>query len=133
MSNLDAGFNPQIFRKDYPQIIATNIHLATLLGVRLAYNSNGYAAGACLAQNSVSGLFQLYANSGASGTGTAVCFLYAPVDVSDFPSATGTVLERGVFTGELFSNLLSGNDATADGQLGARRFAGSDGITIYKF
>lgn len=133
MGNLDAGFNPQIFRRDYPQIIATNIHLATILGVRLQYNANGYAAGVCLAQNNVSGLFTNYVNGGASGTGTAVAFLYAPVDVSDFPSATGTVLERGVFTGELFSNLLTGNDGTADTQLGARRFAGSDGITIYKF
>lgn len=133
MGNLDAQYNPQIFRKDYPQIIATNVHLATILGVRLAYDAAGYNAGVCLAQNSVSGLFQKYSNGGASGLGTAVAFLYAPVDVSDFPSATGTVLERGVFTGELTSALLTGNDATADGQLGARKFAGSDGITIYKF
>lgn len=133
MGNLDAGYNPQIFRKDYPMIIATNVHLATILGVRLAYNASGYAAGVCLAQNSVTGLFQAYTNGGASGTGTATCFLYAPVDVSDFPSATGTVLERGVFTGELLNSALSGNDSTANTQLGARTFAGSDGITIYKF
>ncbi len=133
MGNLDAGFNPQIFRKDYPQIIACNVHLATILGVRLAYDAAGYNAGVCLAQNSVSGLFQKYANAGASGTGTAKCFLYAPIDVSEFASPTATVLERGVFTGELLDASLSGNDSTADTQLGARRFAGSDGITIYKF
>jgi hypothetical protein len=133
MANLDAFFSGQIFRRDFPQIIATNVHLATLLGVRLQYDAAGYNAGVCLAQNNVSLLFTKYVSSGPSGTGTAVAFLYAPVDVSDFPSTTGTVLERGVFTGELRDALLTGNDATADTQLGARRFAGSDGITIYKF
>lgn len=132
MTNLDAQFNGSIFRRSFPQIIATNVHLATLLGVRLAFDSGGYAAGVCLARRT-DGLFVKYTNGGASGTGTAVAFLYAPVDVSDFPSTTGTVLERGVFTGELVDSLLTGNDATADGQLSARRFTGSDGITIYSF
>jgi hypothetical protein len=132
MGNLDGFFNPQIFRKDWPQIIATNVHLATFLGVRLAYNSSGYTAGQCLALNSSTGLFQNYASGGPNGTGTAVGFLYASVDVSEFPSATGSVVERMVTTGELVNSLLIGNDSTADTQLQARRFQGSLGVVIYK-
>lgn len=133
MGNLNAQFNPQIFRRDFPQIIATNVHLATFIGVLLAYQSGGYLAGVCLAQNNVSGQFQPYANGGPSGTGTAVGFLVNPVDVSDFPSATGTVLNVAVAGGELTNSILTGNDSTADSQLGARRITGSDGFTIYKF
>jgi Bacteriophage lambda head decoration protein D len=133
MANLDGFFSPQIFRKDYPQIIATNVHLATFLGVRLAYNANGYLVGQCLALNSSTGLFQNYVSSGPNGTGTAVGFLAYAVDVSEFQSTTGTVVQAAVFTGELNNSVLTGNDATADTQLQARRFQGSLGVSIYKF
>lgn len=133
MGNLDGFFNPQIFRKDWPQLLATNAHLATFLGVRLAYNSSGYLVGQCLALNTSTGLFQNYASGGPNGTGTAAGFLYASVDVSEFQSTTGTAVERMVAGGELVNSLLIGNDSTADTQLGARRIQGSLGVVIYKF
>lgn len=132
MANLDAEFSPQIFRKDFPMILATNRHLATLLPVRLAYDSAGYLAGQCLARRT-DGLFVKYANGGASGTGTAAGFLFAPVDVSEFPSTTGTAVERGVFTGQLFSSLLIGNDSAADTTLSARKITDATGVVIYSF
>lgn len=132
MANLDAEFNPQIFRKDFPMILATNRHLATLLPVRLAYDSGGYIAGVCLARRT-DGLFVKYSTGGASGTGTAVGFLFASVSVDEFPSSTGTAVERGVFTGQLYSNLLVGNDATADTQLNARKITDASGTVIYSF
>lgn len=133
MANLDAAFNPSVFRKDMPMILATNRHLATLLPVRLAYDSGGYEAGRLLALNSVSGLFQKYANGGASGTGTAVGFLFAPISVDDFPSATGTAVERMVVGGELYNSKLVGVDGTATTQLGARVITDSSGTAIFKF
>lgn len=133
MANLDAAFNPSVFRKDMPMILATNRHLATLLPVRLAYDAAGYLAGQLLALNTVSGLFQKYSSGGASGTGTAACFLFAPIPVDEFPSATGTAMERGVFGGELYNSKLVGVDGTATTQLGARVITDSSGTAIFKF
>lgn len=132
MANLDASFNPSVFRKDFPMILATNRHLATLLPVRLVYDSAGYLAGQCLARRS-DGLYVKYATGGASGTGTAVGFLFAPIGVDEFPSATGTAMERMVAGGELYSSLLVGNDSTANTQLNARQITDATGTTIYKF
>lgn len=132
MANLDAEFNPQVFRKDYPMILATNRHLASIDSARLAYDAASYKAGVCLARRT-DGLYVKYTNGGASGTGTAVGFLFAPIDVSEFASTTGTAVERIVIGGELLNSALSGNDATADTTLGARKITGADGVTIYKF
>lgn len=132
MANLDANFNQQIFRKDFPMILATNRHLASFDSARLLYDALGYAAGVCLARRT-DGLYGKYVNGGASGLGTAVGFLFAPIDVSEFSNVTGTAVERFVYGGELLNSALSGNDASADTTLGARKITGADGVTIYKF
>lgn len=133
MANLDASYSNQIFRKDFPIILACNRHLATLLPVRLAYNASGYTAGQVLAQNSATLLFQNYVNGGASGTGTAKCVLFQSIDASEFPSATGTAMEQGVFGGEVYDNLLIDADSTAKTDLNGRTFSDSSGTAIFKF
>lgn len=133
MANLDAEFSNQIFRKDYPIILAQNRHLATFGPVRLAYDSGGYNAGQGLARNTVSGLYQKYVSGGASGLGVVAGFLFAPVDVTEFPSATGTAMERAIFGGELFNNLIIGDDGTFATQLSGRKYTDSSGTTIFKF
>lgn len=132
MANLDANFNPQVFRKDFPQILATNRHLASFDSARLLYDAAGYAAGVCVARRT-DGLYGKYVNGGASGLGTAAGFLFAPIDPTEFSNGTGTAVERFVYGGELLNSVLTGNDSAADTQLGARRVTGADGVTIYKF
>jgi len=128
--NLDAEINNQIFRKDYPQIIAKNRHLASLAGVRLLAVGNDYIAGQVLAKNTVSGYFQAYQNGGASGLGTAACVLME--SIADLGLST-TLVGRGIFSGELFQGNLIGLDANAITNLGARSYTASDGVQILKF
>ena len=133
MGSTDARYNGSIFRSDNPMILAARRELASIVPVALAYNSNGYLAGTCLARNTTSGQYQAYTNGGASGTGTAAGFLFFNVNPWDFASSADFVLERMVVGGELNSALLTGNDATANTQLGARSIVSATGTTILKF
>lgn len=133
MANLDALFNGEIFRKDHPIIIAQNRHLATISPVRLAYHASGYEAGRVLARNSVSGYYERYDNGASSGLDTATSVNLDAVDATDFPSATGTVLARAVFGGELYESKLTGLDANAKTDLGSRSLVLADGTTVLKF
>lgn len=128
--DLDANVNNQIFRKDYPVIIAKNRHLASLAPVRLVSTGSDYQAGTVLAKNSTSGLFQAYANGGASGTGTAVCVLMETI--TDDP-VNGSMVGRGIFAGELYKDNLVGLDSGAITNLGAKSYQASDGVNILKF
>lgn len=127
--NLDSKVDNQIFRKDYPQVIAKNRHLASLAGVRLKGTGSDYVAGTVLAKNSVDGYFYAYNNSGSSGLDTAVCVLMESI------ADTGetTLLGRGLFSGELFKDNLTGLDSPAITDLGARSYQASDGVNILKF
>lgn len=136
MSNLDAKTSGQIFRKDHPMILAARRELASLKPVRLAYNASGYKAGALLARNTVSGLFQNYVSGGASGTGTAACVLFAPVEVENFSDSSDTALERGVFGGEVFQDLLvisGGASGSVLADLSGRTIIDATGVQILKF
>ena len=44
MSNTDPKFDT-IFGKDFPIVLASNRHLASIKAVAMAYNANGYKAG----------------------------------------------------------------------------------------
>ena len=133
MANLDAKVNNEIFRKDHPQILASNRHLATLRGVRLRYDSGGYKAGQVLGLNTTSNTFMDYNGSGSSGEDTAKCILFEDVPVEAFPSSTGTAVARGIFGGEVYEDLLLDLDSNAKTDLGARSIEGSDGVAILKF
>lgn len=133
MSNLDAKFNPEVFRKNQPQIIAMNYQLATLMGVRLAYNASGYAAGRVLARNTVSGNYANYDDGASSGLNTAASILLDDVDVSEFSSTTGTVVAKAAFTGEVYEGKLLGLDSAGKADLGGRSIVDPRGTTIMVF
>lgn len=133
MANIDAKFSGEIFRKDFPMVIAQNRQLASLLPVRLAYNSGGYVAGQVLARNSVSGQYANYNNSGSSGLDTASCVLFESHDVTEFESATGSLTAVGIFGGEVFKDKLVGLDAPGITDLAAKTIIDATGINVLKF
>lgn len=101
MASVGANFNGSIFRKDFSCVIATNRHTAVMLPVSLRYNSSGVPAGTVLARNTTDGLYDSWANGGASGTGTAACVLFESYDATDFPvqASSGAVVAVGIFGG----------------------------------
>lgn len=129
----DINFNPEIFRKDYPMVIAKNRHLASIGAVRLAYDADGYPAGTVLARNSVSGLYQAYDDGGSSGLNTAKCVMLDEFSVSEFEDTDATALARGIFGGELFYSKLIGIDANGITDLGGKRYIEADGVEVFKF
>jgi hypothetical protein len=101
MANVGANFNGSIFRKDFSCVIATNRHTAVMLPVALRYNSSGVQAGTALARNTTDGLYDTWANGGASGTGTAACILFESHDASDWTdqASSGAIMAVGIFGG----------------------------------
>jgi len=132
MSNLDAKVKTQIFRKDFPIILATNRHLATILGVRLAYNVAGYSAGTVLARRT-DGLYAAYNDASASGLNTARGILFEDVVAEEFTASTGTAVARTIFGGEVFKDKLTGLDANGEVDLMARTIIDASGVSILKF
>lgn len=128
-SSLDAAVATEIFRKDHPIILACNRHHATILPVRLAYKSGGYAAGEVVARNSVSGEYAAYNDAGASGLDTAAGVLLDAVE----PASGSTDIGRVVFRGEVFQSKLTGLDANAITDLNARSITDGSGTQILLF
>lgn len=136
MSSQDMRFNGSIFRKDFPIILSSNRHLATILPVRLYYQATDMAAGTVLAQYTSGpriNLYDAYSNGGASGMDTAICILFEDAPNSDFANSSDTQLYRGIFGGEVFYNKLTGLDSNAITNLKARAFTDSEGEKILKF
>lgn len=133
MSSLDAKFDGEIFRKDHPIILSGNRVLASILPVRLAYDSDGYLAGTVIARNTTSGLYQKYDNGGSSGLDTAAAILFGDKAESDFASTGDSQAARGIFGGEVFQSKLTGLDAGAITDLGARSITDASGTQVLKF
>jgi hypothetical protein len=138
-TGLDAYSSGQIYRKDYPMVLAQNRNLAVIGPVRLPYVAGGRTAGQVLAQYTSGpnvNLFDQYAGSGgASGLGTAAAVLFESIDDD---GATGTVLARGIFGGLVFYNALfysgaTGLDSNGISNLGARKITDARGVTVLKF
>lgn len=127
-NGLDSTFNGQIFRKDHPMVLATNRQLATIFGIRLEYNANGYPAGQVLSKDTSDGLFKKY--SLASGTYPAQCILFENIDG---PASSGTALARGIFGGLVFTGILTDYSAQAKADLSAKDLSASDGVGVTKF
>ena len=130
-AGLDFNTNQEIFRHDQVALFAMNRHLASIMGVRLAYSgaASGYAAGTVLARNSVSGLFQSYNNAGASGTDVAVGVLAHPCA----PASGGTEAAQCITAGYLYESKLVGLDAAGKTDLQARTITGADGVAVLVF
>ena len=131
--NNDPRFNGQIFRKSHPMIIAQNRQLASILPVRMAYNSSGYSAGQVIARNTVTTNYENYVFGAGSGTGTAAAILFEDIDVSEFAATSGTVFARGIFGGEVFQDKLIDLDAGAISDLDAKTIVDATGINVLKF
>lgn len=133
MASIDMGFNSEIFRKDHAIIISSNRQLASILGVRLAYDANGYAAGTVLARNTVSGSYAKYDNGASSGLDTAKAVLLHEVKAADFVSSGDVQAAQALFGGEVFEDKLTGLDANAKTDLGAKSIVLPGSVTIMKF
>ncbi len=136
MGAVGANFDSEIFRKDYPIVIATNRHSAILLPVRLAYHADGYVAGQLLAQNSTSKRYVKYNLSGASGedTAKAVLFESKPTDDFDSTASTGSTMAVAIFGGcTLYKDKLLDYDADALTDLKARLIEDASGASLFMF
>lgn len=132
MSNLDAKVKTQIFRKDFPIILACNRHLATLLPGRLVYEAAGYSAGQVVARRT-DGLYGKYNDAGSSGLDTARGILFEDVAAEEFVSPTGTAVARVIFGGQVFKAKLTGLDANGETDLKATTIIDASGVSILKF
>lgn len=136
MGAVGGNFNSEIFRKNYPIIIATNRHTAVMLPVRLAYHADGYEAGQILAQNSTSKKYVKYNPSGASGEDTAKAVLFESKASEDFDStaATGSTMAVAIFGGcTLYKDKLADYDADALTDLKARLIEDASGTSLFIF
>lgn len=128
-SSKDAAVSTEIFRKDQPLILACNRHQALIRPVRLAYVSGGYPAGQVLARNTVTGFFEKYNDAGASGLNTAAAVL---LDACE-PASGDTELTTAIFKGHVYESKLTGLDANAKTDLGARSITDASGVAILSF
>lgn len=87
MNMLDARFKGEIFRQDYPQIIAMDRHLAKLIPARFQYSAAVLQAGQAVGRRTADGYFYPYMQSATGGEGTGVGVL---LDYLDFTGATGS-------------------------------------------
>lgn len=133
MASTDVSFDGEIFRHDRSLVISSNRQLASILGVRLAYDASGYEAGRVLARNTVTGLYQKYDNGGSSGLDTAKCVLLEKKILADFASSGDSQAAAAVFGGEVYKDNLTGLDTAAETDLGAKTLVLPGSVTILKF
>lgn len=138
--NLDAKVNNQIKRNDYPIIIALKRELATILPVRLQRNTaDTFVAGLVLGRVTATGYYKAYDDAASDGSQTAVAVLMDDVALEDRPdsspsgAASGTSIGRGIFSGYLFKDKLTGLDANGITDLGAKTIVDASGVNILKF
>lgn len=135
MASLDVKFSGEIFRKDFPMVIATNRQNAVLLPVRLQYVVGGYVAGQVLARDPADGLYKKYDDAGAPGVATAAAVLFESIAESDFDGvlASSSTTAVGIFGGcTLYLDKLVGYDAAAGVDLGAKEIIDASGVSLLK-
>lgn len=136
MSSIDVKFSGEIFRKDFPLVIASNRASAILRPVRLRYNSGGYLAGTVISRNTTDGFYDKYVDGAASGLGTANAILFEAHPVEDFDStaSTGSTIATGIFGGcVVYQDNLTGYDAAAGVDLNAKAFIDASGVNLLRF
>jgi hypothetical protein len=139
MPNVDANFVSEVLRHDDAAVIAANRQHAIFLGVRLAYQSAGYAAGTVLAKNTTDGLHYPYDDNGSSGLNTADCVLEQAVRATDFPGTGATIassaLAPAIWGGGvvMYYDRLVGIDANGVTDLGGRRVTDVSGVNLMIF
>jgi len=129
-TDLDMKINTEVFRKNFPIIIAVNRHQATLLPMRVEYRAADYYAGQVMAKRTSTGLFAAYAGvGGPDGTGTAVSVLFEDISNQVASAApSGSNVARGIFAGKVWKGKLIGLDANAITNLNARTLSDSSNL-----
>lgn len=140
MSQLDAKFSGQIFRKDNPIILATRRDQAVFMGVRVAYDSNGYMPGQALARETSSGLFKKW-SAVSGGTYDSPCVLFDQCTDSDqlannhgiLTGVSGSSLLRGLTKAIVYTGNLIDADAGFKTALKSTDYFDSNAIGLTKF
>lgn len=130
--NLDSKVDNEIFRKDHPIIIARNRQLASIVGARLAHDTDGYLAGQVVARDDGDGLFYKW-SAASGGTYDTVSVLLEDVTGDQFTGTTGNALARSIVGGEVFYSKLIEIDATAITQMKAKVIYDATGEGILKY
>lgn len=130
--NTDAGFKPEIFRKNNPIIIAANRMSAKIIGVRLKYDALGYLAGTVLARKTATGLYEKYNDGGSGGTEVAKGILLDESPAEDQSAASGAVV-RMLYAGTVFKAALTGYDAAALVDFKGREVVDGKGTELLSF
>lgn len=136
MASVDPNFKASIFNYNQPLVIATNRNSAFIYGVRLRYQSGGYAAGTVLAENTTDLRYQAYNDSGSSGINTAKAILFQAYAAEDFDgtASTSSTLAVAIFGGcSVFKDNLTGYDANALTDLGGKLITLADSTVLLKF
>lgn len=128
-AGLDFNTNPEIFRNDQTALFAMNRHLASIIGVRLAYVADGYVAGQVIARETSTGLFKKYDGGGSGGLEVAAGVLAHKCT----PASGGTETAQCIVAGYLYEAKLTGLDAGAKTDLAARTITGADGVAVLVF
>lgn len=129
-SGIDAQINQEIFRKDWPNVIAMRRELASIQPARLALVSGGYLGGQVLARNDSTGLWEKF--SAASGTYDAKGILFEDVSEEEL-GATGGGLARVITSGFVYTDKLVDYDSEARTDLLAKDIVDATGISVTKF
>lgn len=132
-SAIDAEINNQIFRKDYPMIIAKRRDLATIGAVRLQGDGADFIAGQAIARNTSTGKFQRY-SAVSGGSFDTPCVLFESVEAYRFDSSvTGGALARAVLGGYVFGAGLIGSNGAFITALGGKTQTDATGVAVVKF
>ena len=140
MSQQDANFQSQIFRKDNPIILAMRRDKAQFIGARIAFDGDDYIIGQALVRKPSDGLFYRW-SAASGGSYDTPCVLYDNCLGFDFsedgaPSATGAQgapLVRGLISGTVYTNKLVGSDANFLTALKAVNVVDAGGVAMTKF
>lgn len=125
---LDSKFTAEGFRKNFPLLLATNRHHATVIGAQLAAQASDLVAGQLLARNSVSGLYDVYASAGSSGLDTAKGIL-----LLDAATSTTSQVVQILMGGEVYKAKITGYDSDTPADLNGRVYINGAGEEIFKF
>ena len=108
------------------------------LGVKLAYDADGYVVGTVLALSTADNLYHKYDPLGTDGLDVAKCIFWGggnDVRSTDFDQDASDVFgwSTAVFPGSntcMYLDLITGLDAGAITDLDAKIFSGSDGVEL---
>lgn len=133
-SSIDAEINNQIFRKDFPNIIAVRRDLANIEAGRLFNDGNDYLPGECLVRVTSTGMFKRW-SAASGGTYDTPCVLFETVSSYQFDSTvTGGALARIIFSSAgVYKSKLIDYDAGFKTAIGGKELTGADGVTVVKF